>query len=227
MGIDIRIKADTHRLNRGGFSPLSIDKDLRLWLRPDVGVTTVSGKISLWADQSGNSNDFYQNTADNRPTWTADELNGYGAAVPDNTNDFLTCDATVWARNCFLAVKRGDYAYGIAANDNYWLTIDQSASSIKGTSQLNFSFAAAYDNYMIEEIWCDTDNSDTYIWRNDTASTSNPLGASWVGFDQLFRRATTYYGSAKIVEVVAYYESLSSSERDQVRDYLNDKYSIY
>ena len=49
--------------------------NLLLWLRSDVGVTTSSGAVTAWADQSGNSNNATQGTGANRPTLTTGAVN--------------------------------------------------------------------------------------------------------------------------------------------------------
>jgi hypothetical protein len=60
--------------------------DLTLWLRADVGATTLSS--GTWADQSGNGNNATQSTAAYRPTLVPNALNGepvvnFIAANPD------------------------------------------------------------------------------------------------------------------------------------------------
>lgn len=57
-----------------GFDPRSI-AGLSLWLDATQGVTTVSNKVSVWADQSGNGQNFSQGTANLRPEYTS-TLNG-------------------------------------------------------------------------------------------------------------------------------------------------------
>ncbi|MDQ3047050.1 MAG: hypothetical protein M3R27_05830 [Bacteroidota bacterium] len=44
---------------------------LQLWLESDIGVTLTAGRVSSWADQSGNGRDATQGTAAFRPTVTA------------------------------------------------------------------------------------------------------------------------------------------------------------
>ena len=58
-----------------GFVPVNI-ASTRLWLRADIGVTLVSGKVSVWADQSGYGHDATQGTAANRPTFLPTLMNG-------------------------------------------------------------------------------------------------------------------------------------------------------
>ena len=62
----------------GKFSPLKIP-GCTLWLEADRGITLVDGKVSAWADQSGNGRHAIQGAVDNRPTYATNQLNGYPA----------------------------------------------------------------------------------------------------------------------------------------------------
>jgi hypothetical protein len=76
-------------VDASAFSPLSISNIL-LWLRADLGVTLTTGKVSTWADQSGQGNDVTQGTAGNRPTVTANSQNGQpGITFAAASNTFL------------------------------------------------------------------------------------------------------------------------------------------
>ena len=48
---------------------------LALWLDANKGVTQNAGKVSSWADQSGNNNNAVQSNANNRPGFTAAAIN--------------------------------------------------------------------------------------------------------------------------------------------------------
>ncbi len=63
------------------------------WLRSDLGVTLTSGKVSSWADQSGDGNDASQSTADYRPVVTSAHYKGIDAITFDGTNDFLLANS--------------------------------------------------------------------------------------------------------------------------------------
>lgn len=69
------------RVDGGGAltTPISIfgGSSVLCWLRGDLGITIATG-VSAWADQSGNGNDFIQNTAGNHPSYNASGLNGRG-----------------------------------------------------------------------------------------------------------------------------------------------------
>lgn len=85
---------------RDAFTPASISGCI-LWLRADLGVTTTPSKVSAWADQSGNGNDFVQATDARRPTYTASDANFNGLPV-------VTGVATAWLSS--VGAMGGGYA---------------------------------------------------------------------------------------------------------------------
>lgn len=84
QGDSFSLKKDTLELNLAYRpDPDNVDiadpteiSDLALWLRADLGVTEVLGKVSQWADQSGNARHATQGTAADRPTKVASQING-------------------------------------------------------------------------------------------------------------------------------------------------------
>ena len=60
---------------RGAFYPLTYGTPVAIF-RADKGITLNGGKVSAWADQSGNGNHLTQPTAANQPTFTASWTNG-------------------------------------------------------------------------------------------------------------------------------------------------------
>lgn len=77
-----------------GFScaPGGLSAGLLLWLRADAGVTTVSGAVSAWADQSGANHDFSQGTTGNRPQYrtSGNRLINFNPSLDfDGSNDLL------------------------------------------------------------------------------------------------------------------------------------------
>lgn len=55
-----------------------------LWLDANVGVTSVGGSISAWADRSGNGNNATQATLNLQPVLSTNVMNGYPAVTFDN-----------------------------------------------------------------------------------------------------------------------------------------------
>lgn len=78
------------------YDPLQLSPNLWLNFGDTTSVTTVSGKVSQINDLSGNNKHFTQSTAANRPTYTANAING--KSVGDwgsTTNDYWLSNATL------------------------------------------------------------------------------------------------------------------------------------
>ena len=97
-------RIDIRRANLYGgaapFTPASLS-GLILWLRADLGITLAGAKVSAWADQSGNGNDFTQAVDARRPTFTASDANFNNQAV-------VTGAATAWLSS--VGAMGGGYA---------------------------------------------------------------------------------------------------------------------
>lgn len=74
---------------RGVFDPYAV-ATIALDLDSSLGVTTGTGGVSTWADQSGNSRDAIQNTEGNRPGVVASVLNGYPAIRFNGSTDRMS-----------------------------------------------------------------------------------------------------------------------------------------
>jgi hypothetical protein len=60
-----------------------------LWLKADAGVTQVGGKVTAWADQSGNNYNVSQATVANQPILQTNVFNGQPAIYFDGGSNFL------------------------------------------------------------------------------------------------------------------------------------------
>ena len=73
-----------------------------LWLRADLGVTTVGAAVTGWTDRSGNANHAASPSVASRPTLAAGALNGYPVITFDGVDDELripdaaTLDLNQW-----------------------------------------------------------------------------------------------------------------------------------
>ena len=80
---------------------------IALWLRADRGITTVSGKVSVWADISVNANSLDQGTAALRPTYVNDGTGQGGRPYLD----FVSADGTRLADTSFSGWPLGSGTY--------------------------------------------------------------------------------------------------------------------
>lgn len=96
-----------------------------LWLRADLGVTTVGSAVTGWSDRSGNANNATSPSVASRPTLAAGALNGYPVITFDGVDDELripdaaTLDLNQW--HMFMVGREI-----VPGNNNCWFS--------KGTS---------------------------------------------------------------------------------------------
>jgi hypothetical protein len=66
--VSVSVSVGARHTAAAAFLPTDIDGCV-LWLRADLGITEAGSGVSVWADQSGNGNDFAQATDGNRPAY--------------------------------------------------------------------------------------------------------------------------------------------------------------
>ncbi|MBP4136915.1 beta strand repeat-containing protein [Flavobacterium geliluteum] len=95
MKLKLRIIIFLLQCSMAGFSqtaPGGVSANLRIWLKPEVGITTSGTNVSNWADQSGiaTPNNFDQTNATAQPTLTAAAaVYNFHPAINFVTNKFL------------------------------------------------------------------------------------------------------------------------------------------
>jgi len=62
---------------------------LTVWVKADAGISTNTGGVYGWADQSGNNNNFGSHST-YKPIWQENRLNGKPALKFDGANDYMT-----------------------------------------------------------------------------------------------------------------------------------------
>lgn len=80
----------------GTFDPTVDWTSATCWLYGGAGVTESGGAVSAWADQSGNGNNFIQNTAGSRPAYDAADagFNNLPTMSGDGADDFMIAATT-------------------------------------------------------------------------------------------------------------------------------------
>jgi hypothetical protein len=225
-----------------GFSAtLTYTTDLELWLRADAGVTTVSGDVLHWADQSGNANHAEQSNAGLRPTLVSGAINGEPAVRFNGSGDALPLDVlnggvdqslitTVFV--VFNSDATGSGAQNILARPTagppyapavyHGMFFAQQPSVYWG-----FGPAIAYPTPVLgwNTVRYEWDATDIEIAVNGgapvTTTHSNTHVSKWTslslaGFGQDFK--------GDIAEVLIYNAALDEAQNAQVQAYLNAKY---
>lgn len=71
-----------------------------------TGAVTAGTQVGYWKDKSKTAAHLTQSTAANRPTWTANAVNGRTALVFDGTNDTLAITSGYTAQNSLAGLTR-------------------------------------------------------------------------------------------------------------------------
>lgn len=211
------------------FEPLDIAGCV-LWLRSDLGVTKDgSNLVSLWADQSGNGNDFSQNTDASKPVWTADVGNGLpGLTFDGATSDILTGTFTQAQPNTwFVAFK---YTSGLTA---YRFLFDGSSTRQVFYNHLTSKWTMYADVAEIGDVASDNDAHYAVVIFNGVSSqawldgvsiiTGNP-GTSTVVNATIGRGVGDSGIGGWIAEIGCYSSTLSDSDRLLLQAYLAARY---
>ena len=123
---------------RENFTPRSI-ANLALWL--DAG-DLAAGAVATWTDKSPGARVFSQSTANNRPTATANVINGRSVVRFDGSNDRLTSTADA----------------GLLVSPVTWFCVARKSAATSDGCLFTHEKAAtnAYDG---PDVWCITTNS--------------------------------------------------------------------
>jgi len=112
----------------------------RCRLESDIGVTSVNGLVSTWADQSGNGNDFVQATAAHQPLLNPGVINGLPVINFDGASQWLTSAFLNSGAKTVVAVYRNN-----PASSSAFYTL----AAIKGSAtfmEIYFTTLSGYNN---------------------------------------------------------------------------------
>ena len=210
--------------------------NLALWLDAGQGVTTDTGGVSTWADQSGLGNDAIQTTDSARPDLNATDSNlndqpsiTFGAGSGQFLAHAMSASSTDWT--WFAVVYAGStsplaalYDAGGGANFRWRATGGAMYSAVAGAS-LNASLGTSAGH-----VICARHGSGVGLMRVDATESTGTLAAfSLPGGGCIGGRYTDSGDEPwvdEIAEIIAYKVALSDTHVDAICDYLGSKYSI-
>lgn len=230
------------------FSPSSLP-NLALWLKADAITGLTDGQsVATWNDSSGNGRNVTQATGVYQPTYKTNIINGKPVVRFDGSNDHLlqpviTGDPT--ALSLFVAAKRAASAGGqvlwghrsestrliqLTTNDDTTAVWQLRGSGnalqqllITGTLTNWNIYTATFDkpnNNHVFRLNGGSQQTNTYAFGSETmTSTLETIGASNTG-------GYGFYFNGDIAEIIVYSRALSTTERQQVEQYLAQKYAI-
>lgn len=227
------------------FNPTKITNCIA-WYRGDLGITLNTGHVSAWADQSGRG-DANENTAQgtgaNQPTYNASNgtYNSQATVDFDAVNDTLV--SGVWATACtrtttiiVVGNSAGSTEHtaidGVTNGFRYLISqFNATTTSMFAGSQPTGTFAWATKNGVIGEFNTNGGGIDGTLYGGDFTTpvfTNNNVGNN--NLTQLSVGSQNGGGSSfwngSIAEIVFYSRALIQSERNQLRDYFNARYTL-
>ena len=246
-----RVKSNNACLQGGvsevrAFTIISVS-NTTLWLRGDVGVTTVSGAVSQWNDQSGNGNNAAQTTATSRPLIANSlQYNNLPVIRFDGLDDVLigntipnlnTDDLTVFVMNSGLSQTSniaGIFTVNNLSNGLLLLRNIGNPSSFRiwsnNTLGLTSSTNIPSSGYAPKIMTIRREvgvQGRLFVNGNDEATTTNATFLNpFTNANYQIGRAPSYSTlNGDIAEVIVYNRILTASEQAQVEKYLMDKYA--
>lgn len=203
--------------------------NLALWLKADKGITLNNGRVETWADQSGNSRDFTQTTAADRPYFT-EVLEGKTVVSALGTGESLDSSWTP---------ATGDYTvFVVVRNRRTTLTnhVDVVFSATgAGFGGLRFETFNYFNNATQKRVWAyggtvvpykngfylstaDVTRLVTDEWLIASSTHDNITEAMQAA--QLFTNLYSVVAHEDIAELIIYSALLTDAQRRDIDSYL-------
>lgn len=227
-----------------------------LWLRADAGVTESAGKVTNWADQSGNGLNAAQGTASEQPNFTAsnsllnnrpsinyvpDGVNAIRLVVPDNDllddgsgfSFFVAFYNNSTTGTVGLLNKRNgnnnQQSYRFYRDGtNLISNVGNSSNTVTlgGANVAGHILSAVYDGSLAGNKY--------FAFRNSNANSGSSNGNDLTSLPNTtsslhignFNAGDARALNGDIAEVIIYKAALTAPERIVVENYLSQKYNI-
>jgi hypothetical protein len=225
------------------FNPLDIG-GCSLWLDGGDGTSvTLSGSnVTQWNDKSGNSRHATQTTSGLRPTYTSNFINFNGASYLNMTDAFNMLSSTGRYYTTFIVERRraaggGQFPLaGGGSTGGNMMAIGYNADTVwrhtyATISDLDYT-VPAYGNPDPIRVWSAGYNGalrDTYLDGAFGVSAAYSTGMTdWVQpvIGYLPLAGINSYYTGEIYEILFYNSYLSTSDRQQVENYLTWKWGV-
>jgi hypothetical protein len=223
--------------------------NLLLWLRSDVGVTTSSGAVTSWADQSGNGNNATQGTGANRPALTAGSANsGILPSITFNgSTDFanLSAGASVFA----IVKPSSSVATGVPFVCGNTSNSDALIAKTVGTNAALYAYNSSTSSnvitssnpistsnfHVLEATFTPGQSAGTGVGKIYVNGSLEATATNLVQNLNNTSRATNLVGAGigltehfggDICEILVYSSPLSDTQRHSLESYFLSKYNV-
>jgi hypothetical protein len=234
-------------------SPPVPASSLCLWLKADAGVTSSSGNVSAWADQSPAGNNAIQSSSGNQPQIISSAINGEPVIRFNGSSDyfqlgpgfqFLSSGMTAFAVFTPTSGSNNARIFNLGNGENtdnvlflhYYSQATMQLDDVIGTS----TFEEVHGGTELvlnspQEYTVGKDGSTSLsLYRNGTLVGQTTSGVT--AYNDVLRNSnfigksdwpgdSLYQGD--IAEVLIYNRPLNSTEQQDVEVYLADKYGMY
>ena len=222
-------------------SPVTLISGLKLWL--DASDTTTitkdgSNLVSVWGDKSGEGNDLAQATGSSQPLWVDSVLNSKPIIRGDGVNDTITRATFTGGEESqintiLLVCKVGT----TGTSDNKY--VFDSGVTLKRHLLTNNTASNEYLLFASTIALIGTPDTNYNVFTLEFNNTSSilrrqkiQLGTGTVGTDALngFTLFSAFDGgqssNADIAEVLVYNKQLTTTDRDDIEQYLTAKWGL-
>jgi hypothetical protein len=226
-----------------GASPFPVPVQLQGHWDPSVGVTGTA-PVTVWSDQSGNLNDWLQDTGGGGggPTLSSGVLNGLDVITFDGSNDKMNQSRFITAGDgemmCVVrrttSSNKGWCCFGSSAAQAHLMYTNLLYESFGGTTRLAGAAAAelAVNTWGIYNVTHDSGVATSWRVNNTGNKVSTFLNTGW--------NTTFYLGSGnnggavgathsfqgQIAEMAVWDRVLSAKDRTDVFNYFNAKFAL-
>lgn len=225
MKLALRLSlGNTNYVSTPGFNPANIE-GLSIHLADSV--TIVDGGVDVWNDLSGNSNHARAVLPANRPAYGADQINGIDVLSFDGTNHYLVFDGFPTTGSMFVV-------FDSKVDTNFILIAgaggsDYTPIALQGsTSTTIHSMPGSNTFYIDGQLQAWTNRGDTYNAMNGVHLLGivpcNVSDFSTLNINGYTNSTSRLAGN--FAEFVMYNRTLASEERQQVEQYLINKWGI-
>ncbi len=231
----------TYKLNIASSSPPSPSPSpptaaLQLWLRADAGLTSSAGKVSSWADQSGNGYNAAMN-APSQPSLVAGALNGkpvirFDGAQSLSLNKRLqpsTFTVFVVGKNSMPSEAFSMILGPVGSSPNNQLRWENGSQALfVGTSNnLPIITSTIGNTRVYHALSARYNGSQMSVYRDGSLVSTHSFTTSgtW-DLQQIGAWYAQYHMVGDIAEILFYNAAISEGDRSAVNSYLKSKYAL-
>jgi hypothetical protein len=227
--------------------------DTEMWFDASKLTLANNTAVTTLTDRSGNARNATQATANRKPLFLTNQLNGLPVINFDGANDFLATgsvpDLDTDKQTWFVVTKANNgthtgqiigsgYTAGSSVGaDHFWKTTisstGQYGSFIRNSAGTASQIISSYDTqyHIISNVW--DGNTDIHTMFTDgtlngtvTGRNASPTGHLRVRLGTNSGTTLTYWYNGRIAEAFVYSKTLNDAERIIVENYLSTKYNI-